>query len=73
MAPETAVSSPWRDIFSTALFQRNLVLVAIDEAHCISEWLVQHSKLDVSIGSIFVPLSYLGVMISELLSLELVA
>ena len=67
MAPETAVSSPWRYIFSTALFQRNLVLVAIDKAYCISEWLVQHtcSKLDVSIGSIFVPLSYLGVVISE--------
>ena len=43
MAPETAVSPPWRDVFATTLFQRNLALVAIDEAHCISDWLVQHS------------------------------
>ena len=40
MPPEAAVHSPWRGIFSTPLFKKHLTLVAIDEAHCISEWLV---------------------------------
>ena len=39
MAPETALSPQWVDIFSTPSFRKNLVLVAIDEAHCICEWL----------------------------------
>ena len=40
MAPETAVSPPWRDLFST-VFKEMLAEVAVDEAHCISEWLGQ--------------------------------
>ena len=41
MAPETAVSPPWRDLFSTPVFKEKLAEVAVDEAHCISEWLGQ--------------------------------
>ena len=39
MAPETALSPQWVDVFSTPSFMKNLALVDIDEAHCICEWL----------------------------------
>ena len=39
MSPETAVKPPWRKLFSNTRFQQNAVMVAIDEAHCIHEWL----------------------------------
>lgn len=39
MSPELAVKSPWRDIFQTAYFRKHLTLIAVDEAHCIPEWL----------------------------------
>ena len=41
MSPETSVKPPWRELFSNTLFQQNGVMVAIDEAHCIYEWLGQ--------------------------------
>lgn len=41
MSPETATTQPWRDIFTASYVKENLVLVAIDEAHCISEWFVK--------------------------------
>ena len=31
MAPETAVSPPWRDLFSTPVFKEKLAEVAVDE------------------------------------------
>ena len=40
MSPETAVSAEWRKMFDSAYVKQQLVLVAIDEAHCIPEWLV---------------------------------
>ena len=40
MSPEIAVRPPWRNIFQTSLFKERLALVAVDEAHCIPEWLV---------------------------------
>lgn len=40
MPPEVATTGPWRSIFSSAYMQQHLVLVAVDEAHCICEWLV---------------------------------
>ena len=36
MSFETAVSDPWRQLFKDG----KIVAVAVDEAHCISEWLV---------------------------------
>ena len=36
MSPETAIADPWRKLLKEA----KVALVAIDEAHCISEWLV---------------------------------
>ena len=40
MSPEVATTKPWRELFSSTTFAPNLVLVAIDEAHCITEWYV---------------------------------
>jgi superfamily II DNA helicase RecQ len=45
MAPETAVSSVWRELFSVSMFKQHLAVVAIDEAHCITEWLDQNTCL----------------------------
>ena len=39
MSPETAVNPPWRDLFASKYFQEHAVLVAVDEAHLIHEWL----------------------------------
>lgn len=39
MSPEIAVQPPWRNIFQTPHFKKHLTLVAVDEAHCIPEWL----------------------------------
>ena len=39
MSPEKAVQSPWRNIFQTPYYKKHLTLVAVDEAHCIPEWL----------------------------------
>ena len=39
MSPEIAVSSRWRNIFSTSFVKKNLVMISIDEAHCIIDWL----------------------------------
>ena len=43
ISPESATSKPWRGLFSSAVFRTNLVLLAIDEAHCISEWYVLYA------------------------------
>ena len=40
MSPEIAVSGEWRKMFDSAYVKQQLVLIAIDEAHCIPEWLV---------------------------------
>lgn len=38
MAPETAVSPPWRMVFGCPVFQEHLAVIAVDEAHCVFEW-----------------------------------
>ncbi len=37
MSPESATADPWRKILHK---QNNIAMVAVDEAHCISEWWV---------------------------------
>ena len=39
MSPEVAVTLPWRDVFLSPQFKERLALIAVDEAHCIVEWL----------------------------------
>ena len=36
--PESALKPYWRDAFLSRAWQTNLRLIAVDEAHCISEW-----------------------------------
>lgn len=43
MSPELATEQPWRELFSSSLFRGKLVLVAVDEAHCVTEWYVWDS------------------------------
>ena len=38
MSPEVTTSSYVHDLLGDKYIKRNLVLVAIDEAHCITEW-----------------------------------
>ena len=37
MSPETAISRPLRGLFGEPHFKANLIMVAVDEAHCIYE------------------------------------
>ena len=48
MAPETATTKPWCTMFSDKYIKKHLVLLAVDEAHCISDW-------SVDMGSHFLP------------------
>ena len=43
MSPETLQVREWRSVLSSEVFKKQVVLVAVDEAHCISEWLVRLS------------------------------
>ena len=38
MSPEVSLSLPMNMFFSARYVKRNLVLVAVDEAHCITDW-----------------------------------
>ena len=40
MSPETVASPEWRRLPAESALQRSVCKVAIDEAHCIHEWLV---------------------------------
>ena len=40
MSPEVAVAAEWRKVFMDPYVKQHLVLIAVDEAHCIPEWLV---------------------------------
>lgn len=44
MPPEVATTS-WRNVFEKQHVKKNLVLIAIDETHCICEWLVNSIPL----------------------------
>lgn len=42
--PETLVSSKYgRDLLQSETYQEHVIAIAVDEAHCIVEWLVSHS------------------------------
>ena len=43
MSPEMAVCKPWSQFFSTPFAKKHLILVAVDEAHCITDWLAGNS------------------------------
>ena len=47
MSPEAATTRPWRAIFGEAYFKTNLSLLAIDEAHCITEWSVSEVRYEI--------------------------
>ena len=49
MSPEAATTRPWWNIFEEAHFKANLSLLAVNEAHCITEW----SVLEVRFSMIF--------------------
>ena len=38
MSPETAVAAEWRRVFTNAYVKLKLALIAVDKAHCITEW-----------------------------------
>lgn len=43
MSPESLQVREWRSVLSSETFKKQVVLIAVDEAHCISEWLVRLS------------------------------
>ena len=53
MSPEVAVSSEWRKMLDSAYVKQQLVLVAVDEAHCIPEWLVCRVKMSFLVNAVF--------------------
>ena len=40
MSPEVAISSSCHSLFSKTRIKKNLALVAIDEVHCVLDWLL---------------------------------
>ena len=43
VSPELIQLSEWKETLSGSVVKSKLSLVAIDEAHCISEWLVTNN------------------------------
>ena len=40
LSPEVLELPAWRKVLSNKTFNDRLAIVAVDEAHCIAEWLV---------------------------------
>ena len=40
VSPEVAVGAAMRKLLAESHYKQTLVLIAVDEAHCIPEWLV---------------------------------
>ena len=47
MSPEAATTSPCREVFTADYVKKHLALVAIDEAHCVLDWLVGVCQSDI--------------------------
>ena len=40
LSSEMAVKPPWCNFFSSKFAKEHVVMLAVDEAHCITDWLV---------------------------------
>ena len=40
VSPETVQSAEWKALISDPIIKKKVAMVAVDEAHCISEWLI---------------------------------
>ena len=60
MSPENATSKPWCTIFEDKYVKKNLILVAVDEAHCISDWSV--AMPFISLGIVQCNMLFIGVI-----------
>ena len=45
LSPELLQLLEWKKVMSSKVFSEKLAIVAIDEAHCIAEWLVEVVRL----------------------------
>ena len=41
MSPESLLCVlQWREMFRNKVYEKNLIAIAVDEAHCVEQWLV---------------------------------
>jgi len=48
MSPEVAIAQPWWNVFMSPSLKQNLVLVSVDEAHCICEYNKHMNGVDIA-------------------------
>ena len=67
MSPESATTKPWRQLFAE---HDKIAMIAVDEAHCISEWLVVHT-MHCYIEILSIDYNFIGVKVFVQLSQDL--